>query len=71
MLQVLHSPQKFERPPFWNGCSYSIKNYVIEVAFNGMTSLLSFIEIYQLVQELIGGKTDTDRKVILLAYIFL
>jgi hypothetical protein len=23
------SPQKFERPPFWNGCSYSIKNYDI------------------------------------------
>jgi hypothetical protein len=21
----LHSPQKFESPPFWNGCSYSIK----------------------------------------------
>jgi hypothetical protein len=39
-VQVLHSPQKFERPPFWNGCSYGIKNYGVEVAFNGMTSLL-------------------------------
>jgi hypothetical protein len=23
-VQGLHSPQKFERPPFWNGCSYII-----------------------------------------------
>jgi len=53
-------PQKFERPPFWNGCSYGIKNYGVEVTFNGMTSLLNFIKIYQLVQKLIGGQTDTQ-----------
>jgi hypothetical protein len=50
-------PHKFERPPFWNGCSYGIKNYG-EVTFNGMTSLLNFIKTYQLVQTLVGG-TDT------------
>jgi hypothetical protein len=55
LVQVLHSPQKFERPPFWIGCSYSIKNYGIEVIFNAMTFLLIFIKIYQLVQKLIGG----------------
>jgi hypothetical protein len=38
-MQVLLSPQKFEIPPFLNGCSYSIKNYGIEVIFSGMTSL--------------------------------
>jgi hypothetical protein len=26
VVQVLHSPQKLECPPFWNGCSYGIKN---------------------------------------------
>jgi hypothetical protein len=24
-VHVLHPPQKFERPPFWYGCSYGIK----------------------------------------------
>jgi hypothetical protein len=41
----------FERPPFWNGCSYGIKKYGFEVTFNGMTSLLNFIKIYQLDQD--------------------
>jgi hypothetical protein len=58
-MQVLLPPEKFERPPFWNGCSYCIKNYGIKVTFNGMTSLLNFIKIYQLVQKLMGG-TDTQ-----------
>jgi hypothetical protein len=35
-------PQNFDRPPFWNGCSYSMKDYGIEVTFNGMSSLLNF-----------------------------
>jgi hypothetical protein len=30
----------------------------IEVTFNGMTSPLNFIKIYQLVQKLLGGETD-------------
>jgi hypothetical protein len=40
---------------------YGIKNYGVEVTFNGMTSLLNFIKIYQLVQKLLGG-THTDRR---------
>jgi hypothetical protein len=56
LVQVLHPPQKFERPPFWNGCSYGIKNYGVEVTFNGMTSLLNFIKIYQLVQKFMGSR---------------
>jgi hypothetical protein len=55
LMQVLHPPQKFERPPFWNGWRYGIKKYGIEVSFNGMTSLLNFIKIYLLVQKLLGG----------------
>jgi hypothetical protein len=34
-------------------------NYGIEVTFNGMTSLLNFIKICQVVQKLIGW-TDTQ-----------
>jgi hypothetical protein len=59
LVQVLQPPQKFERPPFWNGWRYGIKKYGVEVTFNGMTSLLNFIKIYQLVQKLLGG---TDRQ---------
>jgi hypothetical protein len=59
-VQVLHPSQKFKRPPFLNGCSYSIEHYGVEVVtFNGMTSLLNFIKIYQLVQKLMGGR-QTD-----------
>jgi hypothetical protein len=46
---------------------YGIKKYGIEVIFNGMTSLLNFIKIYQLVQKLLGGTQtgrQTDRLVI-------
>jgi hypothetical protein len=50
VLQVLLSPQKFERLPFWIGCSYGIRNYGVEVTLNGMISLLSFIKVYKLVQ---------------------
>jgi hypothetical protein len=64
LVQVLHPSQKFERPPFWNGWRYGIKEYGVEVTFNGMTSLLNFIKIYQLVQKLLWGHTDrrTDRQ---------
>jgi hypothetical protein len=54
-MQVLHPPQKFERPPFWNGWRHGIKKYGVEVTFNGMTPLPNFIKIYQLVQKLLGG----------------
>jgi hypothetical protein len=37
MVQVLNLLQKFARSPFWDGCSYNIKNYGVEVTFNGMT----------------------------------
>jgi hypothetical protein len=47
---------KFEWPPFWN-CSYGIKSYGVEVIISDMTSILNFIKIYQLVQELMGAQT--------------
>jgi hypothetical protein len=48
---------------FWNGWSYGIKKYGVEVTFNGMTSLPNFIKIYQLVQKLLGGThRQTDRQ---------
>jgi hypothetical protein len=68
LVQMLHPPQKFERPPFWNGCSYGIKHYGIEVTFNGMTSL-NFIQFYHLVQNFMGGG-HTDGVVISSAYFF-
>jgi hypothetical protein len=85
-VQVLHPPQKFELPPFWNGRWYGIKKYGFEVTFNGMTYLLNFIKIYQLVQKFLGrtdrqtdGQTDrqtdgqTDRQtgdIISLTFLF-
>jgi hypothetical protein len=59
--KMVLSPQKFERLPFSNGCRYSIENYGVEVIFNGMTSLLNFIQICNLIQKLMGGRqTDTQ-----------
>jgi hypothetical protein len=68
-MEILHPPQKFERPPFWNGCSYGINNYDVEVSFNGMTPLLNSIKICQLLQKLMGDR-HTDKMVMSLAYIF-
>jgi hypothetical protein len=62
LVQVLHPPQKFERPPLWSAWRWGLKKYSVEVTFNGMTSLLSFIIIYQLVQNVIRGRTQTDRQ---------
>jgi hypothetical protein len=43
--------------------SCSIKKYGVEVIFNGMTSLLNFIKIYQFVNKLLGGThKQTDRQ---------
>jgi hypothetical protein len=65
LVQVLHPPQKFERPPFWNGWRNGINKYGVEVILNGMTFLPNFIKIYQLVQKLLGGgHRQTDRLVI-------
>jgi hypothetical protein len=60
-VQVLHPPQKLEHPPFLNGSIYRIKNYGVEVTFNGITSVLNFIQIYQLAQKLIGER-ETHRQ---------
>jgi hypothetical protein len=46
LVQVLHPPLKFERPPFWNGYKYGIKKYGVEVTLNDMTSLPDLIKIY-------------------------
>jgi hypothetical protein len=54
-VQILHPPQKFEYPPLWNVCRYGIKKYGVEVIFNGMTTLLNFLKVYQLVQKLMGA----------------
>jgi hypothetical protein len=43
--QVLQPPQKYEHHQFSNGRIYEIINYGIVVIFNGMTSLLNFIQI--------------------------
>jgi hypothetical protein len=54
--------QKFERLPFWNVWRYGIKKYGVKVTFNGMTSLLNFIKIYQLVPNLfVGTHRQKDR----------
>jgi hypothetical protein len=39
LVQVSHSPKKFESPRFWNRWSYVIRNYGDEVSFNCMISL--------------------------------
>jgi hypothetical protein len=47
-----------------------LDKYVVEVAFNGITSLPSFINVYHLIQKLlVGGHSDrwTDSTVILQA----
>jgi hypothetical protein len=61
-MQVLDPLQKFERPVFWNGWKYDIKNYCVEVTFNCMASLLNLIKIYPLVQTLLVGDTQKDRQ---------
>jgi hypothetical protein len=39
MVQVFHPPQDYDRQQFWDGCSYGIKNYSVEVTFIGMASI--------------------------------
>jgi hypothetical protein len=69
VVQILHPPQKFERPPFCNGWRYGIKKYGVEVIFNGMTSLPNFIKIYQLVQTLLGGTHRQDGDLVSLTFL--
>jgi hypothetical protein len=55
LLKFLHPLQKFERPPFWNGWSYGIKDNRVDVTFSGMTSQLNLTNFYQLIQMLLVG----------------
>jgi hypothetical protein len=52
-------PQKFERPPFWNGLRYGIKTYGIDVTFSGMVSVLNFIKVL-IGSSVIGGHRQTE-----------
>jgi hypothetical protein len=44
--------------------------YGVEVTFNGMTSLLNFIIIYQLVQKLLGGTHRQTDDLINITFLF-
>jgi hypothetical protein len=41
-----------------------IKNYCIDVILNGITTIPNVMKIYQAVQKLLVGDTQTDRLVI-------
>jgi hypothetical protein len=60
MVLVLHPLHIFELEQLENGWSYGIKNYRIEVIYNGIISIQNLIQIYQLVQKLLGENTQTD-----------
>jgi hypothetical protein len=70
LVEVSHPPQKFERPPFWYAWRYGINKYGVEVTFNGITSVLNFIKIYQLVQKLLGGTLRQTGDLISLTSLF-
>jgi hypothetical protein len=73
MAQVWHSPQKVERPPFWNGCSHRIKNYGLEVTLNGMTFLANFIKKFPVGSQVDGGgggQADRQNDIISLHFSF-
>jgi len=53
LVQVLYTPQKSESPPFWNGWSCEIKDDGVKATFNGMASLLNFVKMYQLVENIL------------------
>jgi hypothetical protein len=58
-MTVFHPPQKLNVNHFGIVEAMGFKNYGIEVIFNGMTLVLNFIKIYELVQKLIGGERQT------------
>jgi NADH:ubiquinone oxidoreductase subunit H len=62
LVQILHPLQKSERPPFWTVEATRLKSYGVEVTFNGMTFLLSFMKIYLLLQKLLTREKHTDRQ---------
>jgi len=51
MVKTLYPLQTSERSQFWNGLSYGINKYAIEVLFNGITCLRTFMKIHQSVQK--------------------
>jgi len=53
-VKVFHPPQNFEHPPFWNGSSYGINIYGIEVTFKGVAALLTFIRVCK-----VGSSVDS------------
>jgi hypothetical protein len=61
-------------PAILNGCSYGVKDYGVEVDFNGMTSLLNFKNLPS--GSRVDGEIDTktemhiEKMVISLTYIF-
>jgi hypothetical protein len=63
LVQVLHPPQKFETSQFKNGWKYIIKNYGVEVIFNGVICLLNIMKIYHLIQKLLVEDKQTNRLV--------
>jgi len=60
-VTVVHAPQESEHLSFWNLWSYGIKNYGVEAISNGMTTLPNFRKIGELVQQLMGTDTYTER----------
>jgi hypothetical protein len=48
---------------------YGIKNYCIQVPLNGITSLSNFIKIYQAVQQLLMGDTQTGDLISLFSFV--
>jgi hypothetical protein len=69
LVQVLHPPQEFETPPFWNSSNYWIKKHNFEATFNDMTSLLNFIKSSNWFKTYYGGHRHSG-DAISLAFLF-
>jgi hypothetical protein len=63
-MQVLNSPQNFDRPIF-ERLKLGIQKYRLEVIFNGIATLHNFIKVYRFVQKLIGGN---DKQIVWLPH---
>jgi hypothetical protein len=59
MVQVLHSPQMYERLPFWSGLRCGKKNYAIVITSNGIMFNQNL-----LIASRVLGEADTEKKVI-------
>jgi hypothetical protein len=49
-VQKVRPPQKFKRPPLWNGWSYGNKIYDIQATFNFVTVMQNLIQTHEPVQ---------------------